>query len=686
MSPPAPASGSGARPGPRPGQKPDPPAGATRRVVVGSAGHIDHGKTRLVEALTGIDCDRWAEEKERGITIDLGFAHLERELTDGSTLQIGFIDVPGHERFLRNALAGLGGIRVMLLVVAADEGVKPQTREHLAICSLLGIPAGLVALTKVDLVEPDLVELARLEVEELLEPTPYAGARILPVSSVSGAGLEELERTLVELATAQARSPDEDPALALPARLPIDRAFHLKGLGVIVTGTLTSGRVAVGDSLEILPGPGTAARVRSIQVHGRPRTEAVAGERSALQLAGVGLEELARGEEAATPGRFEATRRLLAEVRLLPDAPEPLRGFTPVRLHLLSSEVLGKLRPLPIDGAPGEIAPGGTGLAEVRLSEPLVAIRGDRLILRRPSPETTLGGGRVLDPRPGARRLRDLAAAGEALRMDGLDAGAATTAALLHWAREAGAGGLAADEAARRLGEDPGEVSRRLTALAGEQKLLAVPEGAGSGRARRWIAPAAYREITERAAKALGTYFDRDRLARGMPKAEAVRRIFPGRGAELADVYLQWLAAQDVLAVDGDLVTLPGRRAELTGEESTLARAVVERFAAAGLTPGSPEELGRELGAKPQILEGVIRYLTERSRLVRLPGGLLLAASAVEGLRDDLEATGWERFSVPQFKEQFGLSRKWAIPLLEHLDSTGVTRRLGDERMIVRHR
>ncbi len=668
------------------GAPPGSPSGTTRRVVVGTAGHIDHGKTRLVEALTGIDCDRWAEEKERGITIDLGFAHLERELPNGSTLQIGFIDVPGHERFLRNALAGLGGIRVMLLVVAADEGVKPQTREHLAICSLLGIPAGLVALTKVDLVEPDLVELARLEVEELLEPTPYAGAPILPVSSFSGSGIEALERSLVELATAQARTPAEDPALALPARLPIDRAFHLKGLGVVVTGTLTSGRISVGDSLEILPEPGTLARVRSIQVHGRARDEAVAGERSALQLAGVGLEELARGEEAAAPGRFASTRRLLAEVRLLPDAPEPLRGFTPVRIHLLSSEVLGKLRPLPADGRAGEIAPGGSGLAEVRLSEPLVAIRGDRLIVRRPSPETTLGGGRVLDPRPGAHRLRDLAAACEALRFDGRGPDEATTGALLHWAREAGAAGLAAEEAARRLGVEPAEVARRLADLAGEQKLLAVPEGAGGGRPRRWIAPGAYREISERAAEVLGAYFERDRLARGMPKAEAVRRIFPGRGAELADVILEWLAAQNVLAVDGDQVTLPGRRAELTGEESALARAVVERFTAAGLTPGSPEELGRELGAKPQILDGVIRYLTERGRLVRLPGGLLVAAAAVEGLRSDLEATGWERFSVPQFKDHFGLTRKWAIPLLEHLDSTGVTRRLGDERMLVKRR
>jgi len=660
------------------------------RVVVGTAGHIDHGKTRLVEALTGIDCDRWAEEKERGITIDLGFAHLEKELPDGGTLQLGFVDVPGHEKFLRNALAGLGGIRIMLLVVAADEGVKPQTREHLAICSLLGIPAGLAVLTKADLVEPDLLELARLEVDDLLEPTPYRGAPVLAVSSVTGNGIEALEAELVRLATEHAVEPD----LALPARLPIDRAFHLKGLGVIVTGTLASGSIAVGETLEILPGPPGAdpatARVRSVQVHGASRERAVAGERTALQLGGIDLDRVERGSEAVAPGRFETTRRLLARVRLLPEAPDPFRGFTPVRVHLLSSEVLGKLRPVERrssdarhQGGQSErarIDPGDEGVVEIRLSEPVVAIRGDRLIVRRPSPELTLGGGSVLDPQPHARRLRDLEAAAAPRNLGSDD----PAAVLLQWARDAGPVGITADQAARRLGEPTERPAARLRTLAESGKLLPVPAGAGQGGGKdlRWIAPDAYRKIAERAGAELEAFFARDRLARGMPKAEAVVRIFPGRAAALADTYLAWLEKQGVLRVAGDLVTLPGREAELTDEESDLARAVLERFAAGGLTPPGPSEISRELSAKPQILDGVVRYLTERGKLVRLPGGLLLAATSVDSLKQDLGAAGWERFTVADFKDRFGLSRKWAIPLLEHLDSTGFTRRLGDERML----
>jgi selenocysteine-specific elongation factor len=634
-----------------------------QRVIVGTAGHIDHGKTSLVLALTGIDCDRWAEEKARGITIDLGFAHL----TEGD-LQLGFIDVPGHERFLHNALAGLGGIRVMLLVVAADEGVKPQTREHLAVCSLLGIPAGIVALTKTDLVSPDLLELAQLEVEELLAPTPFAGSTVLPVSSTTGQGIPELKAALLDLAARQATPAD----LEKPTRLPVDRAFHLKGLGVVVTGTLASGAVKPGDTLEVLP-KGQRVRVRSVQVHGQPREQAEAGERTSLQVTGVELEELARGMQLGTAGAFEATTSLLGRFTLLADAPAPIRGFMPVRVHLFASEMLGRMRPLSAEG----LAPGETGPVEIRLEGPVSAARGDRYIIRRPSPQATLGGGEILDPRWRRHRGAILGQALTALQGN-------LRSALAFWVQEAGERGVEAAEVDRRLGLPPVRVAKELAALASGQKLIEVPEE--HGRAKRWIAPGAVQRVTERARRVLKDYFQKDRLAEFMPKAEAVRRILRGRAAELSDVYFGWLEAQKVLAVQGDQVTLPGRSAQLTGEESKLSAAVLERFDKAGLAPPSPGEVALALNAKPQILDGVIRHLITRGQLTKLPSGLILATSALKSLRQDLLATSWERFSVADFKDRFGLTRKWAIPLLEHLDSTGATRRMGDDRMVVRSR
>lgn len=631
-----------------------------RRVIVGTAGHIDHGKTKLVEALTGIDCDRWAEEKDRGITIDLGFAHLEAD-----DFQIGFIDVPGHERFVHNALAGLGGIRIVLLVVAADEGVKPQTREHLAICSLLEIPACLVALTKKDLVTPDLLDLAKMEVEELLAGTPFADAELVPVSSLTGEGIDTIRGKLLELAGEHETQADP----TRPVRLPIDRAFHLKGLGVVITGTLVSGGVSPGDTLVLHPA-GSTARVRGVQVHGSSREEADAGERTALQLTGPDLEELERGMQLTAADAFATTTSLVGSFTLLPDAPKPIRGSTPVRFHLLSSEVHGRLRPLA-----GPLAPGKSGPVELRLAAPVVAVSGDRFIVRRPSPPITLGGGQILDPQWHRRRGKELEGALKALE-DGHDE------TLLMWVREAGEAGAETGPLARRLGTESAPVEESLARMAGEQLVLEVPPGHGHGG--RWLDPAAYRRVAERAKKVLESYFRRERLAKGMSKAEATDRIFPGRASELADVYLSWLEKQKILVVTGNQVNLPGRAAELTAEESRLESRIVEIFAAAGLKPPSLGEVSQELGAKPQILEGVVRYLLERGRLARLPGGLVISGSAIEQVGRELQEGDWDKFSVGDFKDRFGLTRKWAIPILEHLDSTGVTRRLGDERQVLR--
>jgi selenocysteine-specific elongation factor len=639
-----------------------------RRVVVGTAGHIDHGKTSLVAALTGIDCDRWAEEKRRGITIDLGFAHLTEEL-DGGVLQIGFVDVPGHERFVHNALAGLGGIRLMMLVVAADEGVKPQTREHLDICSLLDIPAGLVVLTKADLVQEDLLELAQLELEEALQGTPFEGAPIVVASSVTGQGIAQVRAALLDAAAAAELDAER---AGLPARLPVDRAFQLKGLGLIVTGTLERGSIAVGQELEVLPGGGTA-RVRAVQVHDRERERALAGERTSLQLVGAGLDEVERGDQVTEPGCFPTSRRLLARCRLLPGAPKPIRGFSQVRFHLLSSERIGKLRPLDREA----LEPGGEALVEIRLEAPVAAVRGDRFIVRRPSPQTTLGGGVILDPE-WARPRRDRLAAHLA-RLAGSD-----DDALVAWAERAGAVGVELPALHRRLGARPALVEARLAALVADGRLLAAPAGPGHGP--RWIAPDAYRRIAERARSALEAFFAKNRLAAGMPKAEAIAACLPGGAGELADVYFDWLAHQKVLVARGDRIDLPGRGDQLSDSESGLAERIASAFEARGLEPPSAGEIRAEVNAQPKVFEGLLRYLTERGRLVRLPNGLFIAAAALQRLRGELLATGWDQFGVGEFKDRFGLTRKWAIPLLEYLDAQGVTRRSGDRRVVQRPR
>ena len=630
-----------------------------RRVIVGTAGHIDHGKTRLIEALTGIDCDRWVEEKERGITIDLGFAFLKED-----DCQIGFIDVPGHERFVHNALAGMGGIRVALLVVAADEGVKPQTREHLDICHLLEIPGCLVALTKTDLVDEDVVELARLEVEELLSSTHFAGSKILAVSSRTGEGIQELRHELLTLARVHETTADPDR----PARIPIDRAFHLKGLGVVVTGTLVSGQIRPGDTLQLLPGE-QKARIRSVQVHGSQRQEAQAGERTALQLSGVTLEELHRGLQMGSGNRFQTTSRLLARLSLLADAPKALKGSTSVRFHLFSSEILGRVRPLQ-----GPLSPGSEGTVEIRLSEPVVAVRGDRFILRRPSPPITLGGGEILDPDWHRHRISELDQSLAAISGD-------IAATVTQWVREAQEGGISTSTLAKRLGEAPEGLESILAELESSQRVLRV--SLSGGQETRWLTPDVVRRVAERADMVLKTYFKRQRLASGMRKAEVIERILPKKAAEMAPVFLDWLRAEKVLVVDGDRVNLPGRAAELTREESELSKGIVQRFAAAGLQPPSPKQVCDTLAAKPQIFEGVVQYLLQKGDLLRLPGGLLIATSAVDRVIEELRHGDQEKISVGDFKSRYSLTRKWAIPILEHLDSAGVTRRIGDQRLVV---
>src|SRR5215472_9527826 len=362
-----------------------------KSIIIGTAGHIDHGKTALVKALTGIDADRLEEEKRRGITIDLGFAHLEMAAANGEKLRLGFIDVPGHERFVRNMLAGVGGIDLVLLVIAADESIKPQTREHFEICRLLSIPRGITVITKADLVDEDTLNVVRLEIEEFVRGSFLDAGRspIVPVSALKGTGLDQLKQEIARLA-ADVPARDSDALF----RLPIDRVFVMKGFGAVVTGTLIAGRIKKEEEVEIFPSR-KRARVRGVQVHGASSDQALAGQRTALNLAGVQMEELARGMTLAAPGTLEATQRIEVQLSLLKDA-KPLKSRARVHLHAFSSETIAEVAL----HESAELKPGATALAQLRTADPLLLLPGDRAILRQFSPVVTIGGAIVLDAFP----------------------------------------------------------------------------------------------------------------------------------------------------------------------------------------------------------------------------------------------------------------------------------------------
>ncbi len=638
-----------------------------QRIVVGTAGHIDHGKTSLVAALTGIDCDRWAEEKERGITIDLGFAYLNAALESGESLQIGFVDVPGHERFVHNALAGLGGIRLMMMVVAADEGIKPQTEEHLAICSLLQIPAGIVVLTKSDLVDDETLELAQLELTEALEGGPFDGAPMIPVSSKTGAGIDTLRDALVALA---ADLSEDNSARHREARLPVDRAFHLRGLGVLITGTQQAGTLSAGDTLSLFPQGGNT-RIRSLQVHGEPREMSLAGERVSAQLTGVELDEVSRGTVLAPTESLPTSRVLLVRYRHLSNASTELLQSTEVRFHLHTSEALARIRPL----SQPTLAPGEEGICALYLRRPVSAVRGDRFILRRPSPASTLGGGEILDPEWRKPRGRELAPHIERLAAD-------TPAAIREWIAVAREAGITSKTLSRRLTLTERELDPIIDELVKNAVVLEAGTDPQSGR--RLLAPKKVLEVGERAKERLRAHFKANRLAHGLPKAELISSILPAAARDLGPTYLDWLSAGKVLVIRGDQVNLPGRATGITDEESALATQMTELYIKEGLTPRSPPELQRSLGAPPKVFEGLLKYLTQQRAIVRLPSGLFLSQSALDQLKTDVLAQPWTEITVAAFKDHFALSRKWAIPLLEYLDAQHVTRRRGDIRLVLR--
>ena len=605
-------------------------------------------------ALTGVDCDRLPEEKRRGITLVLGFAPMIDPLGE---LEISFIDVPGHERLVHTMIAGAGGIDRALLVVAADEGVMPQTREHLEVLGLLGVRGGVVALTKADLVDGDLLALQAEELRELLAGGPLDGAPVVACSARTGAGIDTLRDAVLACARGVVRR--QEPHR--PFRLSADRVFSLPGAGTVVTGTARWGSVQPGDDLIAFPS-GRPVRVRGVQVHGEARPAAGAGERVALQLAGVAVDELPRGEQLLGAGPWQPTRRLAVMLAFLPGAAVA-EGET-VWLHVLAARVPARVERV----WPAELGAGAGGRAIVRLARPVLAFPGDRVVIRRISPARTLAGGAVLDTRPLPLRRRDAA------RLAALpDPGADLTTALAVWIGEGGVAGAAVSELAGRLG---------LAAAGG-----AGPGGGGGGAPRAGLSPAPP-PGGGGAGPARGGGGGPPRAAppgaggRGAPPAELAARVGPAEATPLRDFYLADLRSGDVLQEIAGRALAAGR-APLA---DPLAGRIEAFYRAAGFEAPSPEEAATRIGANPKAVAGTVKMLLERKRLARIGGKWVLHRELLDEVAASVRAWGVETFDVSAFKERFSLTRKLAIPLLEWLDSERVTRREGELRRVLKAR
>ena len=622
-----------------------------KNIIVGTAGHIDHGKTALVKALTGIDADRLEEEKRRGITIDLGFAHLQ--LTPA--LRLGFVDVPGHERFIKNMLAGVGGIDLLLFAIAADESIKPQTREHFDICRLLGIRRGIVALTKADLVDDDILGLVRLEVEELVAGSFLEGAPIVPVSSVTGAGLDDLRRELARVAAGVG-----EKNAAGYFRLPIDRVFSVKGFGTVTTGTLISGSVAKEQEVEVYPA-GRRLRVRGVEVHGSTAGRALAGQRTALNLADIEPADLARGDVLSEPGRFRAVKQIDCRLHLLPSA-KPLKHRAPVHFHSGAAEIEAEARLL--EGA-AAMRPGSTAYVRLILRRAALLLPGDGFIIRMFSPVATIGGGTVVDTKvdTGGQRIRkgdDVKA-----RLEVLCTGtAAARIALL--VREAPFGMGMADLVARTgLGE------REIAAAAVEAPLVAIAQPEPWYVDRAWM-----QAERQRIVRTVREFHQRTPLLPGIARQEL-------RGGAPVFVLDALLADLKETVAEGELVRARGHQLVLTADEEQ-ARGKIERaFEDAGLAVPAMAEVLAGSGVEAARARSLLQILLREKRLIRISDELVFHHAAIARLRQLLSGHKGERFRVPQFKEWTGISRKYAIPLLELLDRERITRREGDERVVL---
>jgi len=630
-----------------------------RHFIIGTAGHIDHGKTSLVQALTRINTDRLKEEQERGMTIDLGYAFL-----DVAGQRVGIVDVPGHEKFVKNMLAGATGVDLALLVVAADDGVMPQTVEHFEILNLLGVDRGIVALTKIDLVDEELCALARDDVRALLQGTALEGAEIVDVSSVTGEGVEDLREKIGRLIEgAEVRRPGD-----LPFRMPIDRVFSQQGFGCIVTGSVIAGSAPKGATLTIVPG-GAEVRIRGIQVHGEDSEQAAAGQRTALNLSGVKADGVERGYVLSEIGHLVLSELVDVDLRLLKTARGKLKHNTRVRFHVGTTEVMARVSVLQDDA----LAPGADGFAQLRLERPVPVQRGDRYVIRSYSPVRTIGGGRIL--RRQARRLkRNRAGVLRALeRLAGNDAEVVVEQAI----RDAGPFACTPEDMAH-VTEMPIEIVCAAVDSLQEQGKILVGAGRLLSHAEELTA------ASERILATLKRSHDTNRLDTGMIPAQLISRARVSMPKEAVErVLAQMKEAQSIKEVDG-LISLAGFEPRLRPEERAAAEKLERVFAEGGVTPPLVKEALASTAGDSGRGEELLDMLIHAGKIVRLPEGLCFHAEAIARIKEQVTAflRTNERMGMGDLKDLLGISRKFAIPIAEHLDKIGVTQRVGDARVL----
>jgi len=632
-----------------------------KQIILGTAGHIDHGKTSLIKAISGIDTDRLKEEKKRGITIELGFASLD--LPDGQ--HVGIVDVPGHEKFVKNMVAGATGIDIVAMVIAADEGVMPQTREHMEICTLLGVRHGFVALTKTDMVDEEWLELAIDDIQSFSRGSFLEGQPIVPVSSVTGEGIPTFLETLQAICTAV---PERKQTGLF--RLPVDRVFTMKGFGTVITGSLVSGMIAVGETIMIYPSR-IKSKVRGIQVHNQSVNEALAGQRTAINFQGLDMTAVNRGDVLARPDSLSPSYMADLSFQYLASAAKPLKNRTRIRFHTGTSEIMGNLILLDRD----ELAPGDAAAVQVRLDTPVTLVKEDRYVIRSYSPVRTIGGGQILNPIPTKhKRFRtDISEALNALaEMPPEDV-------IGFHARQAGFRGTEHNELRLVTNLPDKKLDTAISALLSRRELIMIDR-----ERRLYVHADTYAYLRQMVLDQLAAYHAKNPLKAGMPREE-LRSKFPAAiHPKLPPQVLNQMLKNEELTVDEDTIRLSAHKVSLAVDQSQLREDIIRAYDRGGITPPYFKEICQSLNVDARAAHDVLQLLVEENQLVKVKEDLFFQRKVIDALKERLVAFLRDRGAIttPEFKDMTGASRKYVIPLAEYFDAVNVTIRVGDTRQL----